>query len=172
MTDYGNTRRWYALYTRPRFEKKVNALLQEKGLESFLPLQTVLSQWSDRKKKIDKPLFSRYVFVYVSFRQIIHAIQTHGVARVLSCNGSPSAIPEEEINAIKQVLEKADSFENGHYLHLGQKVEVIRGPFQGLRGRLIEQRGQKRFLVGIERIGQALIVQINERDVCPIAQFD
>ncbi|MFQ5710087.1 MAG: transcription termination/antitermination NusG family protein, partial [bacterium] len=88
-----NSSHWYALYTRPRFEKKVDLLLQEKGLESYLPLHTVLRRWSDRWKKVEEPLFSCYVFVRILLSQRIHAVQTDGVVRIVSFTGTPSPIP-------------------------------------------------------------------------------
>lgn len=164
---------WYALYTRPRFEKMVDSLLCEKGLESYLPLQTFRRQWSDRKKKVQEPLFSCYVFVRVASQQRMHAVETRGVVRMVSFNGTPSRIPDDEINALKGVLEKADFFEPAPYLAVGQMVEVIRGPFKGIRGRLTQHRGQKRLLVGIEKIRQAIRVEVDGSEVRPlIDQYD
>jgi transcription antitermination factor NusG len=168
MEDRLDFSRWYALYTRPRFEKKVDSTLRKKGLESYLPLQTVFRQWSDRRKKIEEPLFSGYVFVKIPLRARICAVQTDGVVRMVSFNGTPSPIPDEEINAIKNILERADSFETTQYLAIGNRVEVIRGPFKGIRGLLIEHRGRKRLLVGIEQIRQGISVEIGESDVHPV----
>lgn len=166
--DRCNVTHWYALYTRPRFEKKVDLKLREKGLESYLPLHTVLRRWSDRWKKVELPLFSCYVFVRIPLREKVYAVQTYGVVRMISFNGTPSPIPDEEIKAVKKILEGADSFETSHYLALGERVEVIRGPLEGIRGRLIEHRGQRRLLVGIEQIRQGISIEIDERDVIPV----
>lgn len=168
MEDLRNVPQWYALYTRPRFEKTVNLKLQEKGLESYLPLRTVLRQWSDRRKKVEVPLFSCYVFVRIPLRQKIYAVQTHGVVRMVSFSGNPLPIPDEEIKAVKGILERSDSFETSQYLALGQIVKVIRGPFEGIRGRLIENRGHKRLLVGIEQIRQTISVEIQADFVKPL----
>ena len=148
-----NDLNWFALYTRPRFEKKVASGLHDKGLEYFLPLQTVLRQWSDRLKKVEEPLFSCYMFVRIPWNQRILAIQTHGVVRMVCCNGGPSPIPENEINGIRRVLECAESFEVMQYLDVGQIVKVIDGPLEGVCGRLIEYRGQKKLSVGLFRAG-------------------
>lgn len=165
MEDRRNVAHWYALYVRSRFEKKVNAILREKGLESYLPLRTVLKQWSDRKKKVLEPLFSCYVFVRISLRERIYAVESHGVVRMVSFNGHPSPIPDDEIHAVKTVLEGADTFETTQYFGVGQMVEVITGPLEGIRGRLIQHRGQKRLLVGIAQIKQAITVEVNEWEV-------
>ena len=79
--------------------------LQAKGLESFLPLHTVYRHWSDRWKKVDVPLFSSYVFVRILQRDITYVVKTDGVVRIVSFNGSPTHIPENEINAVRQNFE-------------------------------------------------------------------
>jgi transcription antitermination factor NusG len=159
---------WHALYTRPRFEKKVDALLQEKGFESYLPLHTVIKPWSDRLKKVREPLFSCYVFVRVTSRERGCAIQTHGVVRMVAFDGSPAVIPAKEIEAVRQVLENGHACEPVAYLPIGQRVEVVRGPLTGLQGRLVEQRGQQKLLIGIKQIRQAISVEVHASDVRPI----
>lgn len=168
MEDLRNISHWYALYTRPRFEKKVDSLLREKGLESYLPLRTVLRQWSDRKKKIREPLFSCYVFVRVTSREFIYAVQTDGVVRMVSFNGPPAPIPDQEIETLKKILEKTDSFEMAPYVAFGQTVEVIRGPFAGIRGYLLEHHRDRKLLIGIEQIRQAISIEVNDSDVRPV----
>lgn len=163
---------WYALYTRPRFEKKVARALEEKGLESFLPVQTVIKQWSDRKKKIEEPLFSCYVFVHVSTRHRVMAVETGGVVRMVSFRGTPASLPDSEIAAIRKVLDHSESFEPVDFLPIGQIVEVVQGPLAGVRGRLMEYRGQKRLVVGVQQIGQAIAVEIHPAHVKPVAGQD
>ncbi|MFQ5753333.1 MAG: UpxY family transcription antiterminator [bacterium] len=160
-----NVPHWYALYTRPRFEKKVDSILQEKRLESYLPLQTTLRRWSDRWKKITEPLFSCYVFVRIPLREKVLAIQTRGVVRMVMFNSTPSPIPDFEIYTLKNILQKTDRIEPVPYLKIGQMVEVVNGPFEGIRGRLIEQRGRKKLVVGIEQLKQAISIEVNAFDL-------
>ncbi|MFQ5676744.1 MAG: UpxY family transcription antiterminator [bacterium] len=166
--DLRHTPRWYALYTRPRFEKKVDLKLREKGLESYLPLHTVRRRWSDRWKNVKEPLFSCYVFVRIAQIQRIYAVQTHGVVRLVAFSEGPAPIPDHEIEAIKRILEGTDSFETNPYLTIGQMVKVIHGPLEGIQGRLVERRGRKCLIVGIEQIKQSISVEIGEHDVQPI----
>jgi len=160
MTQQPDTPRWFALYTRARFERKVERELQEKGLESYLPLHTVIRQWSDRKKKMQAPLFSCYVFVRLPTKQRMRAVATDGVVRMVGFNGQPSPIPDAEIEAIRRILANDIPFEPMPYMPIGQKVEVMYGPFAGLRGRLMEYRGQRRLVVGIEQIKQCISVEM------------
>ncbi|MFQ5604258.1 MAG: UpxY family transcription antiterminator [bacterium] len=162
---------WYALYTRPRFEKKVDSLLKEKGMESFLPLRKVRKRWSDRWKIIEEPLFSCYVFVRIPFRQRIFALQTQGVVRMVTFDGRPSPIPDEEMAAVRRLLRSEVKFEISPYCFaIGQKVEIKYGPLAGVRGQLIEKRGQKKLLVGIEQIRQGLRIEISEHEIVPVSQ--
>lgn len=157
--------RWYALYTRSRFEKRVARDLAEKGLESYAPFHTVIRQWSDRRKKVQVPLFSCYVFVRTHLRQRMLAVETAGVAYMVSVKGVPAAIPDAEIQAVKRLLDGADRFETAEYLPIGQQVEIVRGPFAGIRGRLVEHHGTKRLVVGIQCIRQSISVEISQWDV-------
>ena len=92
-------------------------------------------------------------------------MQTAGVVRMVSFNGRPAAIPDEEIESLRRVLSGGLDFETVPYLTMGEKVEVIRGPFKGIRGRLLERRGQCRLVVGIEQIKQAVSVEVFGGDV-------
>jgi len=164
-TEIGTTPHWYALYTRPRFEKKIDQSLKEKKVESYVPLQTVVRQWSDRRKKVLEPLFTCYVFVRIPWKSRMLAVQTHGVIRMVSFGNGPSPIPDEEIDAIRRILEGGHPFEKVDFLEPGQRVEVVHGVFAGLRGRLIEYRGRRRLLIAIEQIRQGLCVEVNDWDV-------
>jgi transcription antitermination factor NusG len=167
-TDRKSIPHWYALYTRPNYEKSVAAEMEEKGLKSYLPLCTVLRQWSDRKKKVAQPLFSCYVFVHVTTKQFIYALQTRGVISMVAFNGSPAPIRDAEIDMIRKVLEKTGSFETAPYVVIGQLVEVIAGPFAGFRGYLLERHGKRKMLVGIEYIRQAISIEVNDYAVRPV----
>ncbi|MCD6165698.1 UpxY family transcription antiterminator [bacterium] len=154
---------WYALYTRSRHEKKVDAQLKEKGIESYLPLHTVIRQWSDRKKKVEEPLFRCYVFVHLALKDRLRALQTEGVVRMVSFGGKPSVIPDSQIEAVKRLLQEGLVVEPYQYLKEGQWVEVVQGPLTGLQGILIEKRGSQKLVVSIDSIRQSISVQIDAR---------
>src|SRR5215472_1578045 len=88
-------RQWFALHTRSRHEKQVAAQLQDKGVEVFLPLAKEVRRWSDRRKLIELPLFSCYVFVCLGLtnRARAVAVQTPGVLRFVGFQDGPAAIP-------------------------------------------------------------------------------
>jgi len=99
------SQKWYAIYTRPRWEKKVNGLLVQKGIEVYCPLNKVRRRWSDRIKTIEEPLFKSYVFVRISDEERTGVRMTNGVVNFVYWNGKPALIKEKEIQTIKLFLD-------------------------------------------------------------------
>jgi transcriptional antiterminator RfaH len=138
--------RWYAIYTRPRAEKLVFSRLEEMNLEAFLPLQKTYRQWSDRKKMIEKPLLSSYVFVRVKF---------------ISFEGQPVPIPVKQIDNLRLIVNSDAEIEvTGEEFAKGDNVEVMSGSLTGLTGELIRIGGKKRVIVRIDRLDQNILVTI------------
>lgn len=152
---------WFALYTRPRFEKKVDVELKLKELQSFLPLHLVIRIWSDRKKKLEEPLFPSYVFVHANARERYLSIQTVGVVRMVSFNGRPARIPSEQIQQIHRILDNGYSPEPHQFLNYGDEVEIVSGPLQGLQGFYIEDRGRNRLVVSVHAIRQSIAIDVD-----------
>lgn len=154
------TRHWYALYTRPNFEKRVEQELQKMGVQPYLPLRATLRQWSDRKKWIEAPLFSCYVFVKADARERLLALTPDGVVRMLGHHGQPSIIPEFEITAVKNMLAHDFDPEPIPHVEPGDLLEITSGPLAGLRGVLQSVQGRQRFVIAFEAIGQAVAINI------------
>ena len=146
---------WYALYTRPRHEKKVYEALVEKGIEAFLPLIKTLRQWKDRRKWVEMPLFNSYVFINIDYRDRFPALQTKGVVRIVAFGGVPATIPDWQIQQLKRIIEYPETLQPETYLKEGDFVEVIDGPFRGIRGYLREIRGETRVAILIDGIYQS-----------------
>lgn len=158
-----NERFWYALYTRPRFEKKVDSVLKEKGLHSFLPVRNVIRYWSNGKKMIAEPLFPSYVFVHADVKERHHALQSYGVARLVGFGGKPACIPENQIQDIYRILEHGYDPEPFCNITYGDEVEIVSGPLKGLRGMYCEARGKRELVISVDVIQQAIAIVI-ERD--------
>ena len=146
---------WYALYTRPRHEKKVHDQLMEKGVESFLPLQKEKRNWKDRRKVVEMPLFNGYVFINIHLKDRYTALQTHGVVRLVGFGGEPACIPDWQIEQLQRVIVDSDSFQAEEYLKVGDYVEITGGPLKGIRGYLRESRGESRVAILIDGIYQS-----------------
>ncbi|WP_295127606.1 UpxY family transcription antiterminator [uncultured Chitinophaga sp.] len=102
---------WYAVYTKSRCEKKVAGLLARKNIESYCPLNEVESQWSDRKKIVQEPLFKSYVFVRISERQMQAVRQTEGIVNFVYWLGKPATITDYEVDMIKRFMDEFKTVE-------------------------------------------------------------
>ncbi|MDQ5929034.1 MAG: transcriptional antiterminator RfaH [Bacteroidota bacterium] len=121
---------WYVVYTKPKWEKKVAEQLNKIGIECYCPIVEKIQQWSDRKKKVQVPLFNSYVFVNIEESDRNLVFQSTGVVRYLFWLSKPAIVRNEEINTIKQWLEKpnASSIDVSPYKK-GDKVKLESGPF-------------------------------------------
>jgi transcription antitermination factor NusG len=153
-------KKWLAIYTRPRWEKKVNFLLQEKGVESYCPLNKVKRKWSDRVKIIEEPLFKSYVFVKVSDEEKTTVRMTTGVMNFVYWNKKPAIIKEKEILTIKRFL---DEYRDVHVypieLKLNDRVRVTSGSFMDHEGKVLGLR-HKIVKVAIDSLGYILVAYI------------
>ena len=155
------TRKWLALYSRPRWEKKVAQLLTEKGLESYCPVNKVRRKWSDRVKLVEEPLFKSYVFVRVTDEDRTAVRMTPGVINFVYWNGKPALIKEKEINAIKQFLNDYENVEvKPIKLELNQRVKITKGPLMDQEGQVLELQ-RKTVKVAIDSLGYLLIAHID-----------
>ncbi len=157
------SKKWYAVYTKSRNEKKVAAELEARGIEVYLPLLKTIKQWSDRKKKVEIPLFSSYVFVRIIDKDYMDVLETTGVVRFITFRKQKIAIPETQILAVKAFLEEDHpELEGIHEYFPGERVEVVRGPLSGLKGNLTEIKGKQRVLVEIESIGHKIVLNLSK----------
>lgn len=154
-------KRWYAVYTKSRAEKKVNELLAGKGVEVYLPLQKTVKQWSDRKKRVEEPLFRSYIFVRIDYKDHVNVLKTTGIVCFVKFAGNAEPVPDSQIEAVKALLSGNIAFEvTNENLKIGDQVEIVMGPLKGLQGELTEYRGKRKVIIRIDAIGQNLIIDI------------
>jgi len=164
---------WHALYVRSRAEKKVYDQLITLGYEAYLPLIPRLKQWSDRKKKVEEPLFRSYVFVRNNERQHYYVLGVYGVVRFVTFEHQAVVVPDKQIVAIKKYIDNPVDDEEelkNMGLHEGQLVRITNGPMQGLMGRLVSVKSKRRLLVNIEAVGQRIPVSIPRTKVEPVEE--
>jgi len=153
-------RRWYAVYTRPRWEKKVNLLLTEKGIESYCPLNKIKRKWSDRLKTVEEPLFKSYVFVKVDDGEKTIVRMTHGVINFVYWNKKPAIVKEKEIQTIKRFLDEHENIVVYPIkLNLNDRVRVMAGSLMDQEGKVIDLR-HKAVKVAIDSLGYILVAYI------------
>lgn len=155
------SKKWLAIYTRPRWEKKVNQLLTEKGFESYCPLNKVKRKWSDRIKVVEEPLFKSYVFVKVSEDDRTEVRMTTGAINFVYWNGKPAVIKEKEINAIRRFLNEHENVEARPMdVKLNQRVRIIKGSLMDKEGKVLELR-HKTAKIAIDSLGYILVAYID-----------
>jgi transcription antitermination factor NusG len=159
---------WYALRTRSRHEKLVRDRLTKQGVEPLLPTLMRLSQWKDRKKAIEVPLFAGYCFARFSWQERLPILTVPGVVSIVGSGPTPQPIPEEEIRSLKSLMDSALPYDAHPYLREGMAVEVTRGPLEGIRGILLRKEKRYRLVISVHLIKQAAAVEIDAADVAPI----
>lgn len=163
ITVTRSQRHWYAVYTQSRAEKKVTKRLDEEGLEAFLPLQKCVRKWSDRKKVIDKPIISSYVFVKIRKKDISKVLKTVGVVKFIMFDGEPVTIPEEQIVNLKILSNSdVDVLVSGEVFLKGDMVEVLYGSLTGLKGELVRVGNKRKVVMRIINSDLNLTVDIQK----------
>ena len=156
---------WYALWTRSRHEQVVRGQLEQKQIDAFLPTVTRWSRWKDRKKRIDWPLFPGYCFARFDPRERLAVLKCVGVVNIVSLEGEPAAIPEQEIDSIRRLVESDFAYDPCPMIREGMMVEVVHGPLKGVVGRLIRKNDKARLVLSVDLIGQAVSVEVDAADV-------
>ncbi len=167
MTD--NNTYWHAVYTKPRWEKKVAALLEAKGIEYYCPLNKVVKQWSDRKKTVLEPLFKSYVFVQVAEEKKWDLLNVAGIINYVTWLGKPAKIKENEIETIRKFLKEFESVQvvDGS-LEVNGTVKVKQGVLMNYEGILLHVYGN-RASVKIDSMGLQLITTIDKKNLEKVA---
>ena len=158
-------KKWYAVYTRPRWEKRVSERLTDNGITSYCPLNRVMRQWHDRKKMVTQPLFTSYVFVKVDVKEQLSVLQTVGVINFVNWFGHPAVIRDEEIELIQKFLKEHKNVDiDGSMFKINDEVFISAGPLISQRGKIVEVRKNtvKLFLPSL-RI--ALHAEVDKSDI-------
>lgn len=154
--------KWFVVYTRPRWEKKVHTLLMAKGIESYCPLNKVRRKWSDRIKVVEEPLFKSYVFVKVNEEGRTPVRMTDGVVNFVYWNGKPAIVKEKEIHIIKSFLDEYPQVTIVRIdLKPNDRVVISAGPFMDKEGKILEVKNKVARVI-IESLGSVLVADIDK----------
>jgi transcription antitermination factor NusG len=161
---------WYALLTRARHEKIVAQRLGEVGVTSFLPMVSELRKWSDRKKLVEFPLFSCYLFAKLAPTNEgrLRALRIDGVHSLVGTRGEGTPIPEEQIEAVRRIAKERLAWQAHPFLKIGQRVRIRSGALDGVEGVLIARSGESTLVVSIDAIQRSLAVRIDGYAVEPV----
>lgn len=161
---------WYGLQTRPRHEKMVAQRLEERGVTTFLPLVTEVRRWSDRKKSVQLPLFSCYVFAkFMPKRdERLRVLRVDGVFGLVGARGEGAPIPEEQIGAVRSLIEGQLPYSSHPFLKIGQRVRIRSGALDGLEGILVSRNGDRTLVISVDAIQRSLAVRVEGYEVEPV----
>ena len=158
---------WYAVHTRSHFERQIAAELTGRGVESYLPAFEEVHQWKDRKQRVEIPLFPGYLFARFSDspQRRLAVLQARGVVRILGDSGAIEPVPEEQIEAVRLLLNaKAPCFVHP-FLREGTRVRVKRGALANLEGILVRVKNEARLVISIPLLSQSAAAEIDIRNV-------
>ena len=161
---------WFALQTRARHEKVVAQQLCEKAVTNFLPLVKTVHRWSDRRKAVELPLFSGYVFTRIAPKndERVRVLRAYGALSFVGARGQGIPIPDAQIHAVRTVIEEQVPYSAFPFLKIGQRVRVRSGALSGVEGTLVSRSGTRALIVSLDAINQSLSVRIEGYDVEPI----
>jgi transcription antitermination factor NusG len=156
--------------TRARHEKVIAQRLRDRGVTTFLPLVREVHGWSDRRKTVELPLFGCYVFARILPRNEdrLRVLVVDGVLRFVGPGGQGIPIPEEQIEAVRKLVEEELPFCSHPFLKIGQRVRIRSGALNGVEGILVARSGEKTLVVSIDAIQRSMAVRIEGYDVEPV----
>src|SRR5690606_33439919 len=151
-------------YTAPRSEKKVEQRLKEKGLEVYLPIVEEIRQWSDRKKKVQRPLFNSYLFVFTSKDKLWESLQVSGAVKFVNFAGEHATVRDNEIETIKRIISTGISVElETNTNEKGPQVKILGGTLQGFQRECIQKGNKDYFIIRVPSINQSMMVNVPQK---------
>jgi transcription antitermination factor NusG len=158
----GSIEHWYAIQTRSRHEKMVEQRLLERGVQTFLPMVTEIHRWSDRKKKVQLPLFSGYLFARLVHSRVerLRVLNVDGVVGFVGDRGEGAPIPEIQIDAVRSLIDGQPSWSSHPFLKIGQRVRIRGGALDGVEGILVSRSGNATLVISIDAIQRSLAVRV------------
>jgi transcription termination/antitermination protein NusG len=163
----GPTEQWYALHTRARHEKVVEQRLRERDVETYLPLVTEIHRWCDRKKTVQLPLFSGYIFTRLSHTKIdrLRVLTIDGVFNFVGVRGEGTPIPQAQIEAVRALVNGGLPWSSHPFLRIGQRVRIRSGALDGIEGILIDRTGDSTLVISVDAIQRSLAVRVEGYNV-------
>jgi len=162
---------WFAIRVKSNREKTVATALVNRGYEHYLPLYNVRSQWSDRVKDVELPLFSSYVFCRLDPAERLPVLTIPGVMLFVGIGRVPAPIDDAEIEALKTVCQSGLPTAPWPFIQAGQRVRIERGPLKDLSGLLVEVKNRFRLVVSVTMLQRSVAVEVDRDSICPIGSY-
>ena len=162
--------RWYAAYTCANHEKQVASQLGDRRVEHFLPIYETVHRWKDRRVRLQLPLFPGYVFVHLPLRDRLQVLEVRSVVRLVGFGGGlPAALPEQEIETLRDGLSGDLRAQPHPYLTIGRRVRIKNGPLAGMEGILRRRKGNYRVVLSVDLIQQSIAVEADAAALLPLS---
>ena len=167
LAESDHAEHWYALHTRARHEKVVEQRLQERGVTTFLPMVTEVHRWSDRKKKVELPLFSCYLFARLAPTKVdrLRVLRVDGIFNFVGAKGEGMPIPDSQIDAVRALIAGELPWSSHPFLKIGQRVRIRSGALDGVEGILVKRNGDSTLVISVDAIQRSLAVRVEGYDV-------
>jgi transcription antitermination factor NusG len=132
------------------------------GIECWVPTQSEVHQWSDRKKKVERVVIPMIIFVHVPQNDIKQLAFQPFILKLLTSPGqrTPAIIPDAQIETLRFMLGQANAQVEikDRVFRTGDFVRVVRGPLKGLQGELCKVEQDKPVVaVRVDCLGYACI---------------
>ena len=160
--------RWYAVYTCANHEKRVADQFAGRGVEHFLPQYESVRRWKDRKVRLQLPIFPGYLFVHMVAQERLRVLQVPGVVRLVGFNGSPTPMPDEDLERVREFLGQGLRAEPHPYLHAGRRARVVRGPLAGMEGIILRRKNRSRLVLSFDLIQRSMAIETDEADLMAV----
>jgi len=160
--------KWYAVRTRSNYEFKVSYLLNKKSIATFYPTVLKWSRRRDRKIRVARPLFPGYLFVECAAapQDWLEVRKTDGVVNILGTGQAPLAIPAEQIDGVRKIVDSGIDPLPHPYLNVGERIVVVDGPLRGAIGRFERFNDKKGTLVvSVDLLGRSLAAEVDNNVV-------
>jgi transcription antitermination factor NusG len=162
--------KWFAIQTRAKHERVAAQEIQDRGVTAFLPMVKEVRQWSDRKKTIESPLFGCYMFVklFPNNDERLRVLRVNGVLRFVGTHGYGIPIPDEQIEAVRTMIDEQLPICSHPFLKIGQRVRVRSGALSGVEGILVSRSGERSLIISLDAIQRSMSVRIEGYEVEPV----
>jgi transcriptional antiterminator NusG len=158
---------WYAIQTKPRHEKWIAGQLREKHVHTFLPLLHEIRQWTDRRSKVEIPMFSCYAFVHIaqSTQERLNVLRTPGVLAFVGNEKQGTPIPHEQIENLQTAINGKIPCAVHPFINIGQRVRIRGGSLDGIEGILVGQGGEQSVVISVELLGRSVSIRVEGYNV-------
>lgn len=160
-----NGRHWFALYTKPRHEFKAAEYLRDVSIEYYLPTIITTRKWSDRKKKIETPLFAGYIFIHANEKERNLSLQHNTIVKTICFLGKPSVIPDYQIENLRRMLTESPEVFVSNRIETGSQIKIVEGPFEGVTGIVQESESERWLFVTVDIVNRSVSVKLPKESV-------